>query len=173
MFEGFSKEARAAVIAAQSVARDAGARAVDTRHVAIALLRTSAPARAGVAAAGGDPATVADHLFAGLRAETLDADALGSLGIDLDEVRRRADEVFGDGALDRVGSRAHQPVGRDAKKALELALRGTVRLGAKGIDGGELLMGILRADCPGRAALEAAGVDLVRLRAALEVPYAA
>ena len=32
----------------------------------------------------------------------LDADALATLGIDLDEVRRRVEEVFGAGALERT-----------------------------------------------------------------------
>lgn len=38
MFERFTREARAAVTAAQQVARDAGAREIDTRHVLVALL---------------------------------------------------------------------------------------------------------------------------------------
>jgi len=52
-----------------------------------------------------------------LRAETardggpervLDAEALASIGIDLDEVRRRVEEAFGPGALERTraGGRA-------------------------------------------------------------------
>jgi hypothetical protein len=38
----------------------------------------------------------------------LDADALASIGIDLDEVRRRVEELFGPGALERTraGARA-------------------------------------------------------------------
>jgi len=32
----------------------------------------------------------------------LDADALASIGIDLDEVRRRVEEAFGPGALERT-----------------------------------------------------------------------
>ena len=32
----------------------------------------------------------------------LDADALAAIGIDLDEVRRRVEESFGRGALDRT-----------------------------------------------------------------------
>jgi hypothetical protein len=35
----------------------------------------------------------------------LDAEALASIGIDLDEVRRRVDEAFGEGALDRTRAR--------------------------------------------------------------------
>jgi hypothetical protein len=34
-------------------------------------------------------------------ARTIDAHALASIGIDLDEVRRRVEESFGPGALDR------------------------------------------------------------------------
>jgi hypothetical protein len=35
----------------------------------------------------------------------LDAEALASIGIDLDEVRRCVDEAFGEGALDRTRAR--------------------------------------------------------------------
>ena len=41
MFERFTKEARATVIAAQHVARDAGSRTVDTRHVLVALAEST------------------------------------------------------------------------------------------------------------------------------------
>jgi hypothetical protein len=35
----------------------------------------------------------------------LDAEALASIGIDLDEVRRCVDEAFGEGALERARAR--------------------------------------------------------------------
>jgi len=179
MFERFSKEARAAVIAAQQAARDAGSRQIDTRHVLIALAERPGPARDALGAVD-DPAGLAARIRTELQDDALDGGALSSLGIDLDEVRRRADETFGPGALDQAGWRrrpgrfegGHMPFARDAKKSLELALREAVRLGSKSIDGGKLLLGILRADCPGRRALETAGVDVAALRAAVEHPDA-
>ncbi len=38
-----------------------------------------------------------------------DADALASIGIDLDEVRRRVEEAFGPGALERTRAARRSP----------------------------------------------------------------
>lgn len=63
-----------------------------------------------------------------------DADALRSVGIDLDEVRRNVEDAFGPGALDRGVPDAHRsgtrhiPFTRDAKRALELSLREAIHL---------------------------------------------
>lgn len=50
----------------------------------------------------------------------LDADALSTLGIDLDEVRRRVERTFGPGALERTAG-ACTPLAPRLKRALELA----------------------------------------------------
>jgi hypothetical protein len=95
---------------------------------------------------------------------------LAGLGIDLDAVRRQADAVFGPAALERAGRtpRGHLPFAPEARKALELALRETIRLKQKTIHSGHLLLGILRAECSARALLEQVGVDTDALRSALE-----
>lgn len=173
MFERFTQSARAAVIEAQQVARETANRTVDTRHVAAALVRSDPHVRAAVEASGADPDRVATRITAELRADGLDADALASVGIDLDKVRERTDAVFGKGALDGAARRrSHLPFGNDAKKALQLALREAIRLDARRIGGEHLLLGIIRADCPGRDALAAAGVDTVALRRTIEDPGA-
>ena len=82
-----------------------------------------------------------------LRSGGLDAEALASVGIDLEAVRESADAVFGKGALDRAGRapvKGHIPFTADAKKVLELALREAVRLRTNRIDGAMLLLGMLR-----------------------------
>lgn len=169
MFERFSREARGAVIAAQQVAREAASRTVDTRHVLVALAAGVGPAATALRNAGVDVDRFTTALRSELTAAGLDPEALASLGIDLASVRERTDAVFGAGALDRAGhSPGHIPFTRDAKKALELALRETLRLKQKTIDGRHLLLGILRADCPGRDALTERGIDLDELRRALE-----
>ncbi|MFC7877509.1 Clp protease N-terminal domain-containing protein [Isoptericola sp. NPDC057391] len=178
MFERFTKEARAAVVDAQQVARETRSATIDTRHLLAALVGGPGPAADALRATGVDP----DDVVAGARrsitsGEALDADALAAVGVDLDAVRRRTDEVFGPGALDRAGAGrprrgSHIPFTDDAKKALELALREAVRLKDKGIGGGHLLLGVLRADCPGRRLLAdaagAAGTELPAVRAAVE-----
>jgi ATP-dependent Clp protease ATP-binding subunit ClpA len=175
MFERFSTEARAAVVEAQTVARQVGTASIDTRHLLVALAEAPGPALDALRTAGLDPATVAADARSDLASGGLDTEALASLGIDLDSVRRQADATFGTGALERAGRKhrkGHIPFMPDAKKALELSLREAIRLKDPGIDGGHLLLGILRADCPAGRVLEAAlhdaGTDLPALRAAVE-----
>ncbi|HEX6151818.1 Clp protease N-terminal domain-containing protein [Nocardioides sp.] len=170
MFERFTKEARAAVVGAQDVAREAGARSIDTRHLLVALLERPGPALHALRAIEVDVEAVLAQARADVRAGGIDADALAGIGIDLDAVRRQADAVFGPDALERAGrkSAGHIPFTTDAKKALELALREAIRLKHKRLGGSHLMLGILRAKSPGRALLEHTGVDTDAFRTALE-----
>lgn len=168
MFERFSREARGAVLAAQEVARATASRNVDTRHLVVALAEGDGPAATALRNAGVDTAALTAALRADMTAAGLDPEALASLGIDLAAVREHTDAVFGAGALDRAGhSPGHVPFSRDGKKALELSLRETLRLKQKSIDGRHMLLGIIRADCPGREAL-VQRVPVIELRQALE-----
>jgi ATP-dependent Clp protease ATP-binding subunit ClpA len=98
----------------------------------------------------------------------LDADALSSLGIDLDAVRRATDAAFGPGALDRVippGGKRLQ-FADDAKRTLAGAARQAVRHGDRQITTGHMLIGII--DQPRNGALTVlaeAGADTAALRA--------
>ncbi len=176
MFERFTKEARAAVIGAQTVARDVGSRSIDTRHVLVALAQATSPASAALGAVGVDTVGLGGRVRDELSSGGLDGEALASLGIDLEAVRQQADATFGEGALARGTRRAakgHIPFTPDAKKALELALREAIRLGSPGIDAGHLLLGILRdtgspAELALRRELTAAASDAAALRAAIE-----
>ena len=148
MFERFTREARDVVENSQKAARQAGSRAIDARHLLLALIEPGAASAQDLLAVGVQSQQLADSLRGELRAGGLDADALASVGIDLDSVRERADAVFGEGALDR-GRRAplkgHIPFTADAKKVLELSLREAVRLRTNRIDERMLLLGVLRA----------------------------
>jgi ATP-dependent Clp protease ATP-binding subunit ClpA len=180
MFERFAKEARHVVVEAQLQARAAGSRSIDTRHVLIALAETPGSATTALRAVGMDTAELVAGVRRDLSPDGLDADALASVGIDLDAVRERADAVFGEGALDRPTGRwrgGHIPFTADAKKTLELALREALRLHHSGIDNRDLLLGLLRnVGSPGeralREALTMAGSDVKALRSALEEPEA-
>ena len=170
MFERFTKDARTAVVGAQQVARETGSRGIDTRHVLVALVERPGRVKRTIRQAGADVEWLVARTRADLRAGGLDGDALASLGIDLDVVRRKADAVFGADALERAGRppRGNVPFRPDAKKALELALREAVRQGSRSIRSEHLLLGILRAESPGRAVLQGAGVDVVALRRSLD-----
>lgn len=170
MFERFTLEARHAVIGAQEEARELRHGCIGTEHVLLALLATpDAPGvatltRLGVTAERGRAAVVAvDGGGAPLGDE--DTEALKTFGIDLDEVRRRAEEAFGEGALDeplesgrgkrfgvfRRGKQAdgrlgHIPFAPRAKKALELSLREAIARKDGSIGTQHILLGLLRSD---------------------------
>lgn len=175
MFERFTREARDVVTRAEGVARDSGARTIDSRHVLLGVVETPGRAAEVLSSVGVDGGALAATIRTAMSSGGLDADALASVGIDLDAVRERADAVFGQGALDRGRSprSGHLRFAADAKKALELALREAIRLDDKRIDSGMLLLGLLRdvgspAEKLLQSALTAAGSDPSTLRRAVE-----
>ncbi|MEH1128668.1 Clp protease N-terminal domain-containing protein [Micromonospora sp. CPCC 206061] len=114
-----------------------------------------------------------------------DADALRSIGIDLDAIRSKIEETFGEGALDQPhvceeprrglfrrqprqahgGSPGHIPFTPRAKKVLELALREALHLKHSYIGTEHILLGLIR-EGEGLAArvLTDAGLSLDDLR---------
>lgn len=172
MFERFTTEARTAVVQAHEEARMLGDSSICSEHLLVGLAGTgTGPAAAALRRAG----ITAEALRDRARQERLDPDALALLGIDLDQVRRAAEERFGPGALDRTGnsarrsSKRHLPVSSDAKEALALSVRaaGAVRTGT--ISSGHVLIGILDARSAAVIrALTGCGADPVRLRAEVE-----
>ena len=173
MFERFSQDARRVVVQARHEAVRAGRGQLGCEHLLLGLLAEPGPAAEAMTAAGLELGALRAGLSRGSQAEPdpLDADALASVGIDLDTVRRAADATFGPGALDRAGPgrprrRGRMRVTADAKKALELALRTAVRLRQREISGGHLLIGIIDHGDNGALDLLAAfAVDVARLRA--------
>jgi ATP-dependent Clp protease ATP-binding subunit ClpA len=170
MLERFTKDARSAVMDAQLVARAAHSDQIDSRHLLVALAEGDGPARTALTDGGVDVPGLAARTRTNIEAgDALDSAALAAVGIDLDEVTRRTEETFGEGALTRAGRilrgrRKHISFTADAKKSLELALREAVRLGSKEIHGGHLLLGLTRAESPARRILSDAGADVERVR---------
>lgn len=156
MFERFTTAARAAVIGAQTHARQAGHTEIGAADLLAGVLDDTEgiPARVladlGVAIGPGVAAT--EEVF-----DADDAAALGSLGIDLDAVRRRAEQTFGAGALDRrrrqrpglFGRRSgagHIPFNREAKTALELSLREALAEGHRSLGTEHVFLGLLATE---------------------------
>ncbi|MDJ1130525.1 Clp protease N-terminal domain-containing protein [Streptomyces iconiensis] len=154
MFERFSKEARAIVIGAQEEARSLGHERIGTEHLLLAALRHPAqpgPAtlvRLGVTVTSCRAAVAAVVAGEGGELGPEDAEALRTLGIDLEEIRRRADSSFGSGALDapRRGRSGHIPFAARAKKVLELSLRETTARNDRRIGTEHVVLGLLRMD---------------------------
>ncbi len=163
MFERFTDRARESVVQAQVEARELRHGYIGTEHLLLGILREGTgvgarvlnglgidvgTARADVVALIGEP----------LETDENDAEALRAIGIDVEEVRRRIEETFGPGALDRrVRPRwrslgrgrcapisGHIPFTPRAKKVLELSLREAVALGHNYIGTEHILLGLVR-----------------------------
>jgi ATP-dependent Clp protease ATP-binding subunit ClpA len=154
MFERFTDEARNSVIAAE---RHAGALAhgwIGTEHLLLALLDDDErPAARVLAAHGvtGEWVRAEVERIIGRGEPDLDADALATLGIDLDAVRERVERTFGPGALAaRPGRPCRRRAGPGrpftprAKKVLELSLREAIAIGDDFIGAEHLLLGLVR-----------------------------
>ncbi|HEY5856384.1 MAG TPA: Clp protease N-terminal domain-containing protein [Aldersonia sp.] len=163
MFERFTRSARAVVIAAQEQARDLHSPTIDVEHVLLGVLATAdGPLRAMLDDVGLTHDTVTAEMSTEHPLGPEDAEALRSIGIDLDAIRRSLDDTFGPDALDRAQASPtppdepkgwlgrvlggnHIPFSAAAKKTLELALREAIARKDSEITAEHLLLGIVRA----------------------------
>jgi ATP-dependent Clp protease ATP-binding subunit ClpA len=156
MFERFTDRARKAVTDAQVVARRLGHGHIGTEHLLLGLLENDGIAARVLSGAGVTRAAVEREILAEVGRGPLgagDAEALGAIGIDLDEVRRRMEASFGPGALhwhpdpSCRGARpqfGHIPFTPRAKKVLELSLREALAMKHRHIGTEHLLLGLIR-----------------------------
>jgi ATP-dependent Clp protease ATP-binding subunit ClpA len=176
MLERFTKAAREVVERTQQIAIESRASQVRPEHLFAALLWDDGCLAVRVLNAQGG---TTERLHAELdrrRAryvdglDDADAEALRSIGIDLEEVVRRmndGDSEPSDRKRNRF-SRVHIRFSRPSKKVLELALREAVALHHNYIGTEHLLLGLVReGDVIVRDTLVAAGVDTTTLRQAV------
>jgi ATP-dependent Clp protease ATP-binding subunit ClpA len=165
VFERFTDDAREVVVLAQTEARSLHHNYIGTEHLLLGLLSQQ----------GCTAAHVLERLgisHEGIRNEVVatigegplvepDSAALEAIGVDLDEIRRRVEEAFGPGALERIraaralsrrrrlGRRCgsgHIPFTPRAKKALELSVREALVLGHRHIGSEHILLGVTREE---------------------------
>nr|MDP9461985.1 Clp protease [Actinomycetota bacterium] len=142
---------------------------IGTEHLLLGLVGLATPTSAVLARHGLTRDAVSESVT--VLVDELDAEALTTLGIDLDAVREREESAFGPGALEdparRRGATAtgHVPFDSRAKKVLELSLREALALKHRHLSDGHILLGLLR-DGEGLAmkVLSDRGVDPVVLR---------
>ncbi|WP_344688107.1 Clp protease N-terminal domain-containing protein [Blastococcus jejuensis] len=147
MFERFTRDAREVVVGAQQEATRLHSGRIGTEHLLLALLdRPGSPTSAVLARFGLTHDAVTRSLVGSAGSSDLDADALTTLGIDLDAVRTSVEAAFGSGALDgpRREPGRHIPFSPRAKKVLQLALREAIVLDQKSISDGHIALGLLR-----------------------------
>ena len=156
MFERFTDRARTAVILARTEARERGDQ-IRPEYMLHALAADEGVAGRVLAGLGVDAGDIERRLdrTAPLRKPLEgeppggDAEALASIGIDLDEIRRKVEESFGPGALDRSPGPA-QGTGRiamprEAKQSVELAAREARALRHGYVGTEHLLLGLIGA----------------------------
>lgn len=176
MFERFTDTARRVVVAAQHDARERNQGSIRSENLLISLYDTpSAPGAALLRQAGIERETVDADIRRLASGPGPDPEALASIGIDLDAVRRLVEEAFGPGALERTRAakgrwpNGHIPFDRGAKKVLELSLREAIRIKRRDIGTEHILLGLLHSETgAAQQILAAHGVTLEGMRAAVE-----
>ncbi|MGW6725432.1 Clp protease N-terminal domain-containing protein [Nocardia sp. NPDC055029] len=164
MFEKFTRHARVAVVSAQDDAKELGAKQIGPEHVLLGVVANAEPGLRAVLDARGITADGVRTALAERASVTPlgadDAEALRSIGIDLDAVQASIAENFGPKAWDRAEPEVkrgvfgrllgagHIPFTGTAKKTLELALREAIHRKDREISTAYLLLGILRAADP-------------------------
>ncbi|WP_026926554.1 ATP-dependent Clp protease ATP-binding subunit [Granulicoccus phenolivorans] len=135
MFERFTDRARRVVVLAQDEARLLNHNYIGTEHILLGLIHEG---------------------------EGVAAKALESLGISLEQVREKVEEIIGHGQQSPTG---HIPFTPRAKKVLELSLREALQLNHSYIGTEHILLGLIR-EGEGVAAqvLVKLGADLNRVR---------
>jgi ATP-dependent Clp protease ATP-binding subunit ClpA len=165
MFERFTEQSREVVTAGRQEAARMGHHYIGTEHLLLGLLAARRP---DGEAAGSQPAAGAvARVLAGvgidaayIRSEVIrlvgrgdgglgqnEAEALQSIGIDLDAVRSKLEDSFGEGVLDQAsGTRAggRLPLTPRAKKVLGLSLQEARQLRHGYLGPEHILLGLIR-----------------------------
>jgi ATP-dependent Clp protease ATP-binding subunit ClpA len=158
MFERFTDKARKVMVLARAKAIEDGDDQIRPVHMLFGLTAADGMAARALTALGVDAAAVEREIartsvVLGAREEAPDdAQALAAIGIDLDEIKRRIEESFGPGALERVPLTPNGPLnwtGRlplndQAKLSLALSLREARALRHNYIGTEHVLLGLLR-----------------------------
>lgn len=155
MFEKFTDKARGVLLSARSKAAERGDDEIHLVHMLYALTVSEGVAARVLAPLGAGPEAVERQLDQmrrrpGHQAEE-DAEALAAIGIDIDEIKRKVEESFGPGALERVPLPRKGPLnwtGRlsfsdQSKLSLSFSLREARALHHEYIGTEHLLLGLL------------------------------
>jgi ATP-dependent Clp protease ATP-binding subunit ClpA len=163
MFERFTDKARKVVILAKGKATERGDDQIRPIHMLYGLAAADGVAARVLTAMGVDGAAVDRELGRAVgapprsvgssdEAAAGDAEALAAIGIDLDEIKRRIEDSFGPGALERVplaprgplNWTGRLPLAAASKLTLALALKEARALHHTYIGTEHLLLGLLR-----------------------------
>ena len=163
MFERFTDRARKVVSLALAKAKERGDDQIRPVHMLYGVSAADGVGARALTALGVDSAAVERQLRRigsaasgplGVPDEAADADAeaLAAIGIDLDEIKRKVEESFGPGALERVpltpkgplNWTGRLPLSDQAKLSLALSLRETRALHHSYVGTEHILLGLMR-----------------------------
>jgi ATP-dependent Clp protease ATP-binding subunit ClpA len=171
VYDRFTELTKRAMVGARDAATALGHDFIGTEHLLLGLAQTAGVASEALRAHGVELGQLRDETVRGLAAHGITAtrgqaakDALSSLGIDLTEIRRRANENFGPDAF----KYPRPAFSVEAKKAVQASLHQAIDLGHQRIDTEHLLLGVLAESngVPIRV-LATLGVDAEALRQSL------
>ena len=166
MFGRFTDRAKRVLVSAQDEAEQLGHDFLGCEHILLGMLREGEGIACEVLAAASVTADDVESWIVGRRGRNhVDPSAaLASIGIDLDEVRRRLEETFGEGSLP---GNDRPPFTPKAKRTLELARDSALRLGHNSIGTEHLLLGLIdQHDNLACELMAENGIDLLELSTA-------
>lgn len=170
MFERFTRSARWVVKTAGGEASGLGHPYIGTEHLLLAMLKDSGMAYGVLTGTGLTYEGVRrriQELVGPAHLGPEDAEALSAIGIDLDAVRAKMEQSFGDAAVAASPSSGGTRFTRRAKKVIELSLREAILHKHRYIGTEHLLLGLIRdGDGLAARAMVDSGVNLVDLRRA-------
>jgi ATP-dependent Clp protease ATP-binding subunit ClpC len=162
VYDRFTELARRALVASRDAAASLGHDVIGTEHLLLGVAQTAGTASEVLRAQGLELGQIRAEVARQSTATTgrNPKDALSTLGIDIDEIQRRADETFGPGAL----KYPRPPFSLDAKQVVKESLLQATAAGQQHIDTEHLLLALLVSGGTAVSALTALGTDPEQLR---------
>ncbi|SDZ44109.1 Clp amino terminal domain-containing protein, pathogenicity island component [Amycolatopsis xylanica] len=176
MFERFTTGAREAVVDAQRVAVESGAKQIDPMHL-LAVVAVTPSGRTLLGGLGVVPEDLASEVNRIRRRGGMsdaDAEALSEFGIDVEQIIAKVEQMHGPGALSpphgrltRRDRRSRLPFARESKKTLEKTLHEALAMGDKHIGEEHMLLALAALPGPASDVLAQRDVTYLALRQAL------
>jgi ATP-dependent Clp protease ATP-binding subunit ClpA len=169
VYDRFTALAKRAIVGARDAATFLGHDFIGTEHLLIGLAQTAGLASEAMRAHGIELTALRSETKRQLTARGVPAThgkaathALSTLGIDVGEIRRRADAAFGPGSFQFP----RPAFSLAAKQAVKASLEQARAVGHEEIDTEHLLLAVLAADGdPALQVLPSLGTDVAALRA--------
>lgn len=168
IYDRFTALAKRAIVGARDAATFLGHDFIGTEHLLIGLAQTAGRASEALRAHGVELTALGSEAARQMSARGVPAthgnaaaSALSTLGIDVSEIRRRADASFGAGSFQFP----RPAFSLSAKQAIKASLEHARAVGQEEIDTEHLLLGVLAAEGdPAIQVLTSLGIDVAVLR---------